>query len=118
MQIHGRDDTDSTEKRTLMLGTNPKNRIRDRLWNVGGRAAFDEPELKIHSFKRQNALLQIVHQQTLGVPPASTVCIHVRSMFCPVRMTAARRPCSGPRSLVSAANAAAPAPSVQLWVAL
>ena len=62
--------------------------------------------------------LQIVRQQTLGVPPASTVCIHVRSMFCPVRMTAARRPCSRPRSLDSAANAAAPAPSAQLWVAL
>jgi hypothetical protein len=62
--------------------------------------------------------LQIVRQQTLGVPPASTVCIHVRSMFCPVRMTAARRPCSRPRSLDSAASAAAPAPSAQLWVAL
>ena len=27
-----------------------------------------------------------------GVPPVSTVCIHPRSMFCPLRITAARRP--------------------------
>ena len=52
--------------------------------------------------------IKMVRQQTLGVPPASTVCIHVRSMFCPVKMTAARRPCSRPRSSDSAANTAAP----------
>ena len=55
---------------------------------------------------------------TRGVAPAKTVCIHARSMFCPVRMTAARRPCRSARSFISAANAAAPAPSAQLWVAL
>jgi hypothetical protein len=50
---------------------------------------------------------------TRGVPPDKTVSIHARSMFCPVRMTAARRPCSSARSFISAAKAAAPAPSAQ-----
>jgi len=57
-------------------------------------------------------------QPTRGVSPASTVCIHGRSMFCPLRITATRRPCSRSRSLITAASAAAPAPSAQLWVAL
>ena len=55
---------------------------------------------------------------TLGVPPARTVCIHDRSIFWPVTITATRRPWSRSRSFISAANGAAPAPSAPAWVAL
>ncbi len=65
------------------------------------------------SLQRRERRPQLTH----GVPPARTVCIQVRSMFCPLRITAAG-PCSRSRSFIRAASAAAPAPSAQLWVAL
>src|SRR6266508_4460599 len=55
---------------------------------------------------------------TRGVPPASTACIHDRSMLWPVTMTPTRLSAGWPRSCISAARAAAPAPSASVCVSL
>src|SRR5262249_45761534 len=57
-------------------------------------------------------------QPTRGVSPASTARITGRSMFCPVAITATRLPAIRSRSLMRAASAAAPAPSVVVCVSL
>ena len=86
-----------------------------------GPQCLDGFDLILHRRPRTNAVMAsqpVYHQRACGVFPASTACIHARSILWPLRITAADPPRRLSRSFTSAASAAAPAPSAQLCVAL
>jgi hypothetical protein len=82
------------------------------------RGLDGRPNVFLGGRRGARARVQSAPQLTRGVAPASTLAIQPESMFWPVKITAARRPSSRLPSCMSAARAAAPAPSAQLCVSM